>query len=92
MIVKLENAGFQLPKKKRITSTRLFNISALPLNLSGVDIPANPDSCPSSMQSKTSRRSATAPSTKQIQMVAPAQAIDGTILKVTMIPRPDMVA
>ena len=30
-IVKLENAGFQLPQKERITPTRLFNTSAPPL-------------------------------------------------------------
>jgi hypothetical protein len=86
--MKLENAGFQLPQKERITPTRLFNTSALPLDLSGVDVPANPDFYPSSKQSKSTRRSATAPSTKQMQMVASARAMNGTILKVIMIPRP----
>jgi hypothetical protein len=46
--MKLENAGFQLPQKKRITPTRLFNTSTPPLDLSGVDVYANPDSYPSS--------------------------------------------
>jgi hypothetical protein len=87
-IVKLENAGFQLLQKERITSTRLFNTTAPPLDLSGVDVPTNPNSYPSSKQSKTTKRFATAPSTKQMQMVASARAMDGTILKVTMIPRP----
>jgi hypothetical protein len=69
-IVKLENVGFQLPQKERIAPTRIFNTAAPPLDLSGVDVPANPDSYSSSRQSKTTRRSATAPSTKQMQMVA----------------------
>jgi hypothetical protein len=47
-ILKLENVGFQLLKKERITPTRLFNTSAPPLDLSGVDVLANPDSYPSS--------------------------------------------
>jgi hypothetical protein len=86
--VKLENTGFQLPQKERITPIRLFNTSAPSLNLSGVDVLTNPDSYPSSRQSKSTRRSATAPSTEQMQIVASARAMDGTILKVTMIPRP----
>ena len=44
-----------------------------------------PNSYHSSRQSKTTRRSATAPSTKQMQMLASARAIDWTILKITMI-------
>jgi hypothetical protein len=59
-----------------------------PLDLYGVDVPANPDSYPSSKQSKTTRRSATAPFTKQMQMFTSARAMDRTILKVTMIPHP----
>ena len=86
-ILKLKNAGFQLPRKESITPTRLFNTSAFPLDLSGVDVPANPDFYPSSRQSKATRRSATAPSIKQIQMVASARTMDEIILKVTMIPR-----
>jgi hypothetical protein len=87
-ILKLENVGFQLPKKERITLTPLFNTSVLPFDLSGVDVPSNPDFYPSSRQSKTTRQSATAPSTKQMQMMASARAMNGTILKVTMIPHP----
>jgi hypothetical protein len=85
--LKLVNAGFLLAQKERITSTRLFNTSAHPLDLSGVNVPANPDSYLLSKQSKFTRRSATASSRKQMQMVASAQAMDETILKVTMIPR-----
>jgi hypothetical protein len=85
-ILKLENVGFQLAQKERIMPI-FFYTSALSLNLSGVDVPANPNSYPSSKQSKSTRRSTTAPSTKQMQMVASARALDGTILKVTMIPR-----
>ena len=66
----------------------LFNTSAPPFDLSRVDIPANPDSYPSSRESKFTRQSTTAPSTKQMQMVAFARAMYGTILKVTMIPCP----
>ena len=87
-ILKLENAGFQLPKKYRISPTRLSYTSAPPLDRFGVVVPPNPNSYPSSRQSKTMRRSTTGPSTKQIQMVTSARAIDATILKVTMIPRP----
>ena len=65
----------------------LFNTSAPPLDLSEVHVPANPDSYHFSRQSKATRRSATAPSTKQMQMVSSARVIDRTILKVTMIPR-----
>ena len=35
-IMALENAGFQLPSKERVTLTRLFNNSAHPLDLSRV--------------------------------------------------------
>jgi hypothetical protein len=87
--MKLENAGFQLPQKEWITPTRLFNTSVPPLDLSGVDVSANPDSYPSSRQSKSTRQSPTASSTKQMQMVESARAMDGTILKVTMISRPE---
>ena len=59
-ILKLENTGFQLPLKEHIMSTRLFNTSTPPLDLSGVDVIANPVSYPSSRQSKSTRRSATA--------------------------------
>jgi hypothetical protein len=87
-ILKLKNVGFQLPQKERIMPTCLFNTSAPPLDLSGIDVPTTSDSYPSSRQSKSTRRSATAPSTKQMKMVASARAMGGTILKVTMIPRP----
>jgi hypothetical protein len=87
-IINLENAGFQLPEKERITPTRLFNNSAPPLDLSDVDVPPNPDFYPISRQSKSTRRSTHVPSAKQMQMVASAQVMQGTILKVTMIPRP----
>ena len=87
-ILKLENASYRLPPKKYITPTRLFNTYALPLNLSGVDVPPNLDSYPTSSQSKLTRQSNIAPSRKQMQMVASARAMDGSILKVTMIPCP----
>jgi hypothetical protein len=86
-IPKIENVGFQLPKKECITPICLFNTFALPVDLSGVDVLANPDSYPSSRQSKTTRQSATASSTKQMHMVASVRAIDRTILKVNMIAR-----
>jgi hypothetical protein len=86
-IRKLENVGFQLPQKTRITPTRLFNTLASILDLSRVDVPANPNSYPSSMQSKTTRQSATTPSTKQMQILAFARAMDKTLLEVTINPR-----
>ena len=75
-ILKLENAEFQFPKKECITSNRLFNISAPSFDPSGKDVLANPDFYPSSKQSKTTRWYATV-----------AQAMHGTILKVTTIQR-----
>ena len=90
-ILKLENADFKLPQKECITPNHLFNTST-PLNLSGVDVPANPNFYPSSKQSKSTRRSATAPLTKQMHVVASVQAMEKTILKVTMIPRLNLVA
>jgi hypothetical protein len=87
-ILKLENVGFQLPKKNNITPTSLFNTSTFPLELSGVDVLANPDSYFSSRQSKTTKRFATAPPIKQMQIVVSARTMNGTILKVNMISRP----
>ena len=53
-----------------------------------MDVPANPNSYSSSRQSKSTRRSVIAPSTKQMQIVTFARAMDRVILKVTMIPCP----
>ena len=41
-IFNLENAGFQLPPKERITPTRLFTNSAPPLDMSQIRIPDSP--------------------------------------------------
>ena len=83
----LENAGFQLPQKERITPTHLFNTSAPPIDLSGVPVPSNPDSYPSVRKSKTVRRSTNQPSSKQMQVVGSAIAMQASILRVTMIPQ-----
>jgi hypothetical protein len=88
-ILKLKNAGFQLPKKERITPTRIFNTFAPLVDIFGVDVSANPNSYPSSKQSKITRRFATTLSTKQqMQMVVSTRAMNETILKVIMISRP----
>ena len=58
----------------------------LPLNLSEVDVPANGNSYPLSMQANSMRRSATASLTKQMRMVASTRAMDMTILNCTIIP------
>jgi hypothetical protein len=80
-IFKIENVGFQLPQKERITPIRMFHTFAPSLDLPGVDIPYNPNYYPSSRQSKSTRRFATTPSTKQMQMIAYARAMDMTHLK-----------
>ena len=64
-ILKLEYADFQLPHKDYITSTRLFSTSAHSLDVSRVDAPANLDTYPSSKQSKSTIRYATASSTNK---------------------------
>ena len=87
-IFALENTGFQLPAKERITPTRLFTNSAPPLDMSGIRIPDNPDFIPPTRLSKVVRRSTSAPLAKQRQMVASAEAMHGTVLKLTMIPQP----
>ena len=84
----LENAGFQLPQKERITPTRLFNTSAPPIDLCGIPVPSNPDSYPSIRKSKTVRRSTNQPSSKQMQVVGSAIAMQASILRVTMISQP----
>ena len=88
-IFAFENASFQLPPKKRITPTRLFTNSAPPLVMSGIHIPELTDFIPPTRLSKVVRRSSNAPSAKQRQMVAFAEAMHGTVLKLTMIPQPD---
>jgi hypothetical protein len=87
-IVALENAGFQLPSKERVTPTRFFKNSAPPLDLSRVGIPENPNYIPSRRKSKATRYSGTGPSTKRRENVGSARAMHGTILKLTMIPHP----
>lgn len=88
-IMKLEDAGFQLPQKERLTPTRLFNNAAPPLDLSAVDVPLNPDRPPhDSRKGKEIRRHERGPTAKHLQNVASARIIQGTILKVTMVPRP----
>ena len=84
----LKNADFQLPQKEHITPTRLFNISAPPIDLSGVPVPLNLDSYPSVKKSKTVRRSTNQPLSKQMQVVGSAIAMQASILRVTMIPQP----
>jgi hypothetical protein len=88
-IFALENAGFQLPPKERITPTRLFTNSATPLDVSRIHVPENPDSIPTTRLSKLVRQFSSAPSTKQRQMVASAEAMHATVLKLTMIPQPE---
>jgi hypothetical protein len=84
-IFALENAGFQLPPKERITLTQLFTNSATPLDMSRIHVPENPDFIPTTRLSKLVRRSSNAPSAKQRQMVASAEAMHATVLKITMI-------
>jgi hypothetical protein len=88
-IFALENAGFQLPPKEHITPTRLFTNSAPPLDMSRFRVPENLDFIPTTRLSKLVRRSSSAPSAKQKQMVASAEAMHATVLKLTMIPQPD---
>ena len=53
----LENAGFQLPQKERITPTRLFNTSNPSIDLSRVPVPSDPNTYPSVRKSKPVRQS-----------------------------------
>ena len=85
-IFALENAGFQLPPKERITPTRLFTNSAPPLDMSRIRIPDDLDSIPTRRLSKAIRRSNSTPSAKQRQMVASTEAMQAIVLKLTMIP------
>ena len=84
-IFALENACFQLPPKERITSTWLFTYSAPQLDMSQIRIPDHPDFIPPTRVSKVVRRSSSASSAKQKQMVASAKAMHATVLKLTMI-------
>ena len=87
-IFALENAGFQLPPKERITPTRLFTNSAPPLDMSRIHILEHPDFIPATRLSKVVRRSSSAASAKQRQMVAFVEAMHGTVMKLTMILQP----
>jgi hypothetical protein len=87
-IFALENASFQLLPKERITPTRLFTNSATLLDMSQIRVLEHPDFIPPTRLSKLVRRSSSAPSAKQRQMVASAKAMHGTVLKLTMIPQP----
>ena len=86
-IFALENACFQLPPKERITPSRLFTNFATPLDMSQIRVPENPDFIPTTRLSKLDRRSHNAPSAKQRQMVASAEAMHATVLKLIMIPQ-----
>ena len=88
-IFALENAGFQLPPKERITPSRLFTNSATPLDMSRIRVPENPDSIPTTRLSKLVRLSSSYPSAKQRQMVASVEAMHATVLKLTMILQPE---
>jgi hypothetical protein len=87
-IFALENTCFQLPPKERITPTRLFTTSSPPLDMSRIRVPENPDFIPTTRLSKFVWRSSSVPSAKQRQMVASAEAMHATVLKLTMIPQP----
>ena len=87
-IFALENACFQLPPKERITPTQLFTNTAPSLDMSQIYVPKHPDFIHPTRLSKLVRRSSSAPSAKQMQMVASAEAMHGTVLKLTMIPQP----
>ena len=52
-IVALENAGFQLPQRERITPNRLFTNSASPLDLSTLQVPKNPQQYSGTRKSKS---------------------------------------
>ena len=84
----LENAGFQLPQKKRITPTHVFNTSGPPIDLSGVLFPSNPDSYPSIRKLKPVQWSTNQPSSKQMQVVGSAIAMQASIVRVTMNSQP----
>lgn len=84
----MENAGFQLPQKERVTPSRLFNDAVLSNDLSGIPIPENADVYPKARKSKTCQRSAAGPSSKQLLNGESANAMQATILKVMMIPQP----
>jgi hypothetical protein len=87
-IFALDNAGFQLPPKERITPPRLFTNSATPLHMFRIRVPEHPDFIPPTRLSKFVRRSSNAPSVKQRQMAASAEAMHDTVMKLTMIPQP----
>ena len=56
--------------------------------MSRIRVPENPDFIPTTKLSKLVRRSSSAPSAKQRQMVASAEAMHATVQKLTMIPQP----
>ena len=84
----LENAGFQLPQRERITLNRLFSNSALHLDLSTLQMPENPLQYPRIRYSKSIRHSNSGPSSKQLLNINSAKAMQASILKVTMVPQP----
>ena len=85
-IVALENARFQLPQKERVPLNRSFNNFALPVDLSSLQVPENPDHFPKTRKSKCVRQSNIGPSSKQFLSINSAMALEAFILKVTMIP------
>jgi hypothetical protein len=87
-IFALQNAGFQLPPKERITPIRLFTNSATPLDMSRTRVSDHPGFIPPTRLSKLVRRSSSAHLAKQREMVASVEAMHGIVLKLTMIPQP----
>ena len=86
-IVALENTGFQLPERERITPNRLFTNSASPLDLSTLQVLENLQQYPGTRKSKSIRCSNSDPSSRQLLNINLAKAMQTTILKVTMIPQ-----
>ena len=79
---------FPTPTERAHYSNSPFQHLRSSYDLSGVPIPSNPDSYPSVRKSKTVRQSANQPSSKQMQVVGSAIAMQACILRVTMIPQP----
>jgi len=87
----LQHAGFQLQQRPTLSPRRLFNMSKIfKTTLFDQPPPKNPNAYPTIRNSRTIRRIANAPTTKQWNKWESAGNIRGQILGVTLLPQPGL--
>ena len=87
-ILALENAGFQLQRRLKMSPRRLFGDHNNAVNLSEYIPPAFPDDYPKRRFGKNIRRNPNAPSTRHSNNYGSAFSLKDRLRKVSMIPVP----